>query len=80
MLNALAACIVSILLTIAVLESDLTPFRIVSRAEWQALNDRASAANAVQRPGDWMFDPTRKTMLDKPAERAGGVNVATPGR
>lgn len=76
MLNAFAACLASILVTIMVLQSDLTPYRIVSKAEWQAMEDKLSAAAAapVARPGDWMYDPTRKTPLDKPASHAGGVS------
>jgi hypothetical protein len=66
MLNALIACVCSIVLTIAVLQSNLTPYRIVSKAELQyTANEQAMTASAP-RHGDWMFDPTHKTSLDKP--------------
>jgi hypothetical protein len=57
--------------TLFLLYSGVTPWRIMSREEIEALELRAAAAEkraAAAEPakGSWMFDPRYRTALDKP--------------
>jgi len=83
-MNTLITGILTVVILIVVLRSELTPWRIVSQDEIDrqvaaatAVAVAAAAQSSAPRRGAWMNDPHRRTQLD---QSASGVSLSPAHR
>lgn len=68
-MQSLAAALLTALAIISVLRSEITPWRIVAKADLDAnaakLAEAVAVASTSKKAPPWMFDPAYRTSLEK---------------